>query len=223
MSRRVAPPAPRPPARGRPEAKAPRRSAPGRFARAEGAGLSVEAVIVFPFLLWTLAATHVFWDGFRTVTVALKATYTISDMMSRKPLELDQPTVDGMHEMLDFLTGSGRAGGTGRDGSAALRVSVVRLAITGQTPVKDGPDTVVTELRLECSETVGGVEAVSDIAQLKPHVPPMAPADRAIVVETFVPWAPLSDVGLAARSIEHVAVTRPRYVGEVCWDGRPGG
>ena len=195
------------------------RSASRRFVRAEGAGLTVETVIVFPFLLWTLMAIHVFWDGFRTVTVSLKATYTISDLMSRKPVELDEPTVAGMREMLDFLTGGNRAGGTGRDGSAGLRVSVVRLAITKQTPVEGGPDEIETELRLECSEPIGGVEPVRDIAELAPHIPAMAASDRAIVVETFVPWAPLSDIGVPARMVEHVAVTRPRYVGEVCWDG----
>lgn len=194
-----------------------------RFARAEGAGLSVEAVIIFPFLLWMMAAVYVFWDGFRAVTTSLKATYTVSDLISRKPVTLDQAYVDGLQEMLDFLAGGAHAGGPARDGPTALRVSRVRLAILDQTRVDGGPDEYVTELRLERSGHSGGVDALTDIAEIEDHIPVMAPGDQVFVVETFVPWSPLSDVGVPGRTIQHVAVTRPRFVSEVCWDGCPGG
>ena len=193
------------------------------FARGEGAALSVEAVLIFPLLLWMTAAIYIFWDGFRAVTVSLKATYTVSDLVSRNPVGLDQDYVDGLQEMLDFLAGGARAGGPTRDGPTALRVSRVRLAILDQTPVDGGPDEYVTELRLERSGHSEGVDPLSDISEIEGHIPMMAPGDQVFVVETFVPWSPLSDVGIPARTIEHVAVTRPRFVSEVCWEACPGG
>ena len=180
------------------------------FARGEEAALTVEAVIVFPMLLWALAAIHVFWDAYRADTMSLKATYTVADLISRGEATLGQPYLDGMRGMLDALAGGGQAGGAGRDGPAALRLSVVRNPTPAEEPDEDA-------LWLECAHVSGeGVAPVADIAEIRAHVPALADGDRAVVLETLVPWSPLIDVGLPARRLQNVAVTRPRFGGRVC-------
>ena len=182
------------------------------FARGDGAGLTVETVIVFPFLLWALAAIHVFWDAYRADTASLKATYTVADLISRGTSTLDQAYLDGMRGMLDALAGGGRAGGAGRDGPAALRVSVVRNPTEAEEPDEDA-------LWLEWSHVSGqNVAEVADIAEIRAHVPTLAEGDRAVVLETLVPWSPLIELGLPARRFQNVAVTRPRFGGRVCWE-----
>ena len=174
------------------------------FGRCERGTLSVEAVIVFPFLLWSLAAIHVFWDAYRADTTALKATYTVADLISRGQATLDQTYLDGMKGMLDALAGGGR------DGPAAMRLSVVRDPTDAEEADEDA-------LRLECSYVAGeDVAAVTDIAEIRAHIPALAEGDRVVVLETQVPWSPLIDVGLGARRFENIAVTRPRFGGRVC-------
>ena len=180
--------------------------------------LSAETVIVFPFLLWTLAAVHVFWDGYRASTAALKATYTISDLMSRKDSVLDQGTLDGMRSLLDTLAAGGRVGGAARDGPAALRVSVVRERIDSQTELADGTVQYETTLVVDWSHVSGAdVAAVASLEEIEAHVPELAPGDQLLVAETLVPWSPLFGVGLADWRMENVAITRHRFGQRFCW------
>ncbi len=181
------------------------------FARGEGAGLTVETVIVFPFLLWALAALYVFWDAYRADTASLRATYTVADLISRGGSRLDQPYLDAMRGMLDALAAGGRAGGAGRDGPASLRMSVVRNPTPAEEPDEDA-------LWLEWSRESGDVARVDAIAEIRAHVPALAEGDRVVVIETLVPWSPLVELGLPARRLANVAVTRPRFGGRVCWE-----
>ena len=184
------------------------------FARGEEASLSVEAVIVMPLLLWVLAAIHVFWDGYRADTMALKATYTVADLISRGTTAPDQPYLDGMRGMLDALAGGGSAGGAGRDGPVALRLSVVRNPTDAEEPREE-------VLWLECAHAAGALGPVADMAEIAAHIPPLAEGERVVVLETRVPWSPILDVGLGARDFANVAVTRPRFGGRVCQESGP--
>jgi hypothetical protein len=178
----------------------------------------VEAVIVFPLLLWALAAIHVFWDGYRSSMASIKATYTVSDLLSRQTGTLGQARLDQMAALLDTLAGGGRAGGAGRDGPSALRVSVARLRIDEQITVEGADDDVDTTLVLDLSETSGAIGRVTAIAEIEAHIPPLAPGDSVLVVETRIPWRPLLQVGLDERDLVNVAVTRPRADPQICWE-----
>lgn len=198
------------------------RAGPGRvrrFAREECATLSVETVIVFPFLLWALAAVHVFWDGYRTSASSLKATYTVSDLISRERTPLDQEYLDGMRGLFDTLAGGGRAGGARRDGPTSLRVSVARERIDSQTELASGEIEYQTTLVLDWSHVAGaGLDAAATIEELEPHIPRLAPGDQLLIVETETPWSPLLEVGLTAWSMPNVAVTRHRFGQRFCWE-----
>ena len=74
-----------------------------RFAAAESGALSVEAVIIFPILLWAFIAMFVFWDAFKAQNINLKATYTVADLISREDDPIDAAYVDGMNDVYEFL------------------------------------------------------------------------------------------------------------------------
>lgn len=189
------------------------------FARDERGTISVETVILVPLLLWVLAAVHVFWDGYRTSTDAVRSTFTLSDLMSRDDEPLDQVGLDGMRALLDALAGGGRAGGSLRDGPSSLRVSVARNRIDSQTEGADGVVTYATTLVLDFSQVSGATMApVASIDDISAHVPTLAPGDQLLVVETTVPWSPLFGIGLEARQMHNVAVTRHRFGHRFCWE-----
>lgn len=149
---------------------------------------------------------------------SIKATYTVSDLLSRQAGTLDEAELDLMRDLLDALAGGGRAGGAGRDGPSALRLSIAHLRIDEQTPVEGAPDEVETTLVLERSEVSGAIDRVADIAQIRAHIPPLAPGDSVLVVETRVLRKPLLQVGLSDETLVNVAVTRPRADPQVCWE-----
>jgi hypothetical protein len=56
----------------------------GNFVRCERGTVMVETVIVAPLLFWTVMAMFSYWDIYRSVNVIQKATYTVSDVISRQ-------------------------------------------------------------------------------------------------------------------------------------------
>ena len=46
--------------------------------------VSVEMVLILPLLFWSFAAVATFFDAYRTRSLAEKAAFTISDMLSRE-------------------------------------------------------------------------------------------------------------------------------------------
>jgi hypothetical protein len=175
---------------------------PKKFHQSEHGGLTVEAVLIIPILVWALTATFVFWDAFKTINVSQKATYTIADTFSRETSAINPDYMTATHELFDYLMG-----GTG---SNALRVSVVSMS---QDPI-----TLEKSMTLEWSQGVGGVGGYTDLVVLQDRVPDMAPGDQLIVVESEQEWAPAFAVGLARYRFREVAISRPRFAPQLVWD-----
>ena len=80
-----------------------------RFLRQDESGtLMAEAVLVLPFMLWSYLALFVYWDSYRAVNTVQKAAYTISDMISREMLPVNQTYVNGMRTMMEYLIDHGQ-------------------------------------------------------------------------------------------------------------------
>lgn len=196
-------------------------------ARRERGALSVETVIIMPVLLWVLGAMYVFWDGYRAASVATKATYTVSDLLSRRTDPIDQVFVNGTRTLFASLASGGRPVPVPGD-DTAIRVSVVTnkvvdvdgllddvLAAAGGIIDADAPS---TELTLAWSTASGVLDPLVDVESVRAAIPDVSPGDQVIVVETEVAWEPLfAGVGLPGRRFRHVAVTRPRFVPRLCW------
>lgn len=172
------------------------------FARREDGGLSIEAVLILPILIWAITATLVIWDAFRTLNVSQKATYTVADMISREQTNISEDYLTSVHELYDFLAIS--------PGDNALRVSVVQLV--------EDEVTLAQTLELVCSRGLGGIDDYADIAPLEDRIPTMSPGEQLIVVESEQEWSPAFGVGLASYRFREVAVTRPRFTPQVILD-----
>jgi Flp pilus assembly protein TadG len=172
------------------------------FSKNEEGGMSIEAVLAIPMLVWALSATFVFWDAFKTLNISQKATYTVADMLSREEVAITPDYLTAVHEIYDFLAES--------DGDNALRVSVVTMT--------EDPVTLVKTLSLVWSEGVGGIDGHDDITPIESRIPDMSDGEQLIIVESEQEWSPAFSVGLASYRFREVALARPRFAPQLIWD-----
>lgn len=77
----------------------------GRFRRGEDGGtIAIEFLLMAPLLIWAVAATVVFFDGFRSRFLIQKSTSTIADAISRETNTLDPDYIGGMSDLLEIMT-----------------------------------------------------------------------------------------------------------------------
>ena len=171
-----------------------------RFVAETSGSLSVEMVLALPFLLWAWAGTYTFFDAYQARSINLKATYTIGDLLSRDNTSVDQGYIDGMAEVYDFLTYSPDA--------PELRITVIKC--------------IALEARLEVvwSATSGGRVKIDNptLSTIADHIPAMADGDQAIIVESWMDYDPLINVGISERTLNNIIITRPRAP-QLPWHG----
>lgn len=174
-----------------------------RFCRAEDGTVVVEAVLVLPTLLWVTLAMFVYWDSYRSVNVIQKATYTISDALSREDNEIDGDYIDGLRNVMNYLLDG--------DQVAKIRVS----SITWKTADND--------YSVLWSYSPGGQIPAMPVGLLadqdyQDKVPNLADGDTVIVVEAMVDFSPAFDIGMNDLVIDEFIATRPRS-GRLCFTG----
>jgi hypothetical protein len=168
-----------------------------RFLRSERGSFTVEAVVIFPLLVWAYTAMFVFWDAFKTQNINLKATYTIADMISREQEEICTSYIAGATSIYAFLNSG--------DSNHRVRVSVVR-----QIPDAAGgpePDYDFWSVAYPAG-TLPSFTAASDFQTL---LPIMADYDSVIIVTTATDWQPVFNVGLPPKTLSETVVTSPRF------------
>ena len=175
------------------------------FVRRETGSLSVEAVFAIPILVWAICATFVFFDAFRTQNQSQKATYTLADMLSREEAPVNGNYLTAMHELFDKMTGT--------EGNHAVRATVVMQIID--------PDTDQEETAIVWSEGVG-INRHESIDGLQPRLPNLAVGEQLIVIEGVQEWTPVFKIGPATYRFREVALARPRFAPQLCWEDTTG-
>lgn len=170
-----------------------------RFARAEEGSISVEAMLIFPILLWCYLGTFVFFDAYRSQSTNLKAAYTIGDTLSREPEDITPAYLDSLSELHRFLVNEDQD-------MARLRVTVYRYRASDRT------------YRVSWSRTRGGGLQMTDavLASLRSNLPVMPDNEMAILVETWVGYSPTYSVGLEDFIFTDLVVTRHRFSSQLC-------
>lgn len=170
------------------------------FHTTDGA-VSVEFVLAMPILFWAFAACFVFFDGYRQSAINLKATYTISDMISRETAGIDDNYIDSLQKLMTLMTRSGSA--------AALRITVVRWNKDTQ------------KYYVDWSTTRGYPSVLTDthVTGMKDRLPTMADEERVILVETSNTFTPTFRVGVDEKQLTNFVFTRPRFAPQIAWAG----
>lgn len=175
-----------------------------RFASSETGAVPVEGVIASTFLIWWYVASFQFFDAYRQKNVNQKGAYTIADLISRETDAIDGDYVEGMNTLFDYLTFS-RLPTTIRVSSVFWDNDNDRNAIAWSYGTGTKPGLTTTELQ--------------DVSN---RIPVMATGDYVIVVETFMAYEPIFNVGLDATWFRQFITTRPRFTTCVAWDKHDG-
>ena len=166
-----------------------------RYIRDEKGSVAVEAVIIMPALAAMYCASFVWFDAFRNKTLAMKATYAISDIISRQET-IDEPYLDGLQTTMDFLAHS--------YAEPKMRVSLIEYDL-------DVPE--ANKYRLVWSWSTNGKPKLTqtDLDSDTTWIPVMGDDETVVVTESFVFYQPVFRVGIADQVWENVMVTRPRF------------
>jgi hypothetical protein len=169
-----------------------------QFARDTRGYINVEAIIVFPALLFLFGVGWTYFDAFRQQTVSQKANYVIGDMLSRETEAITPDYITNARTLLRHLTKT-----TGRESD--LRITVVRY------------DADLNGWEVRWSQRRGDYPALrnADMAEMAGHLPTGVDGDELIVVETWDMFNPIFNVGLDTFEIRSFSFTRPRYAPQV--------
>lgn len=204
-----------------------------RFKRDTGGTVSVELVIVMPLLLWALAATVVFYDGFRNRYHAQMAAQTVADIMSRETDLFTADYVEGLNDVFDFLADSRyptriRVSSViwdsehernrlqwsyGTRGLSGLPTDTFELMQAGDY------ETLLAEFGDDDSFSFAGNAAQMPITDLPQRIPPVLPGEALLLVETFALWTPFTNVGVGQIRFTPVVVVRPRFAPWINFEG----
>lgn len=167
-----------------------------RFRHDEGGYMVVEATIILPFLLWGYIALYSYWDAYRVMTDVQKASYTVSDLITRQQAPVNNGFINGMRMAMNSMLGASER--------AQIRVTSLTWRQTNNR---------YEVLWSRVSGTTRPVLTTADLTALEPRIPEMFDGDTAILVETWVDYAPATLMGgIGAMTFEQFVITRPRFV-----------
>lgn len=162
--------------------------------------VTVEFVVFVPFLLWTYAASYMFFDAYRQSSLNLKAAYTIGDMISRETQIITPEYIDSMYNITQLLTRT--------TNPMSMRITVVRW------------DEEDDQYYLDWSQVRGSAVALTetDLADIADRLPVMPDDERVILVETWNTWTGLLNTAIGTISMDNFVFTRPRFAPQVIFE-----
>ena len=167
-----------------------------RTKREEDGSLTVDFVLVFPLLVWTVTGTFTFFDSFRQSSASIKAAYTVGDLISRETSGLNATYFQSLFLLAYRMVGN--------DAPMGMRVSLVLF------------DATKNRHFVRWSTHCGGYSGVwddSNVAGLSNFLPPMPDQDTLIVVETTNDYVPAFNINWLPedQTFDNFVFTRPRF------------
>ena len=165
------------------------------FLREDRGSVVAEAVIVLPVFLWAYLALFTYWDAFRSLNTVQKASYTVSDMVSREMLGISTSYVDGLDRMMEYLVDDGQ--------NVSMRLTSVTWSATNN------------RFEVHWSRSPGNAMiplTTTTLLPLASKIPTMAAGDYVVILEVLVPYAPTFSIGMNDMNFEEFIVTRPRFL-----------
>lgn len=175
----------------------------GSFSRNERGLMTVDAVIIFPMLVWTITGAFTFFDGFRQSASNLKAAYTVGDLISRETQQITDTYIESLHELMQRMVNN--------TSELKLRVSLIVF--------DEDDDRHYVRWSTQCGYSAIWTDA--NIQNMRDHLPPMPNQDTLIIVETSNDYEPVFETILSDGWVSRDKVftnfvfTRPRFTNEI--------
>lgn len=162
-----------------------------RFWRNENGSIPIEGLYGGLLLLGWYAIAFQFYDAFRMRSQALRATYTVGDLISRERNAIGPTYVTGLKRVFDYIAGAPNAN------YAWLRVSLVSCLAT-ETDARNC-DGTTKQFTLESSYTTAAsgvsLHTTASINAEADRIPVMAAGDMAVVLESSLNYWPIFAIG----------------------------
>jgi len=172
-----------------------------RFLSKEDGVVSIEAIMTFPLLFWSVWTTYSYFDGYRQSASNLKAAYAVADILSREKNTVTDQYITSMYDLQKYMISEGNG--------LSLRISLVRWDTGDKNTESDDRHYVEwsctrgTGLKRWSNETV---DQVSD------RIPIMADNATMILVETRHHYVRPFKIGFGSNDffIDKFIFTQPR-------------
>jgi Flp pilus assembly protein TadG len=169
------------------------------FLRDQRGSMSVETVIIMPALLWAFMAMFVYWDLFRTNNAHVKATYVVSDMITRELNSITMADINGLHSVYRYVSAANEP--------TWMRVTSIQYRASNDT------------YRVLWSRSTDTAKAPQlnngTLAAVRGGLPEIADTDTLILVETWRDYTPTFSIGLGERTFSQFMVARPRWLSPI--------
>lgn len=177
----------------------------GRFFRREDGVMAAEVILTFPVFAFCTIGLYTYWDAFRSLNTAQKASYAISDMITREGRPVNEAYLRGLHDVMQYMVGP------------ELPVQMRFSSIT-YSGVREQYEIVWS--RSPHNEMV---TLTTETLQAKvDDIPTLADGDSIVLLETFVDFTPAFGetpayfMHVGDQEFENFIVTRPRFVPRIC-------
>jgi Flp pilus assembly protein TadG len=172
-----------------------------RFLRNEDGAFVVDAVLLLPAFVWAYTGLFVYWDAYRAINTVQKASYTISDLLSRYQdvTGINDAYLAGMRTTLNTMIDA--------DQSSKIRVTSYKWSEPNnryEVIFSRSPGNEMTAL------------TNANLATMTNRLPLMSDGDSAVLLEVEVSYTPPAAFGLDPTTLEQFIVTRPRFVAKLC-------
>ena len=166
----------------------------------EDGAVAVEMILMLPILAWTYFAMMQFFHAYRHEAISFKANITIADMFSREPDYVNPAYIDGAKSLLDFLSPI--------DDEPELRVTAFRWNETDD------------EYQVAWSKKRGSRAELTtaDLAGEVDRIPIMYDGEMALLVETWIDYEPIFNIGMDDREMNAFTVISPRFTPQICYN-----
>lgn len=177
------------------------RAAIRNFLRPEDGVVTMELVVLIPFLGATMVTMVALWGGFNIMNSNIKSSSVIIDALSRQPVPITEDFVDQLKTLNDAISGS--------DGETNIRITVAYG--------KEQPDGETIKPEFKWSHSVGpDVADNTDLSTVIDRIPNLLKGEEVIILETSADWNPLATIGdESLYTFVEILVSRPRFVAQV--------
>lgn len=166
-----------------------------RFGRDDEASLSIEAAMMVPLIVWIYVSTYTYFEAFRADSINVKASYTISDLLSREEDPVNAAYINGMNQVFNDMV-------------LPREQTWIRVSSVSYDPTEK-------KYTVQWSHATQNHPAAK-IEDIQSWIPVMSGADTVIVVETYMPYTPEFNM-LSPMTYRNVVVTRPRFAPQLKW------
>ena len=160
----------------------------------EGA-TTVEFMVVMPLIVFWFAGTFTFFNAYGESTKALKATYTVADILSRQT-EVDDTYINSMNMLFANFMGEST-------NDVWIRVSSI--------------EKIDDDLTIDWSTATGLHNPLQIAGEIPAElIPTLVNGETVILIESFSPFVPFLDyIGIDARTNTNIIVISPRFTSQL--------